>query len=77
MRLSKKGKSVHFEVGIWCDKKDIIHVTCNEIDDFHIAVNPEPERPNGHPTLYRRLAKCLKEAGAPAPSIEDDDDWLK
>ncbi len=67
MRVSKDGKSVHVEIGFWLDPDGSIHMTSNELDDFHIAVNEDPARKNGHPTLYRRLAKLLKDAGAPSP----------
>lgn len=40
MRISKNGKSVHVEIGIWLDTDGSIHMTCNELRNFHIAVIP-------------------------------------
>lgn len=68
MRISKNGKSVHLEIGFWLNDDGSIHMTSNEVKGFHVAVNPEPSRPNGHPTLFRRLADCLRQSGVPAPS---------
>ncbi len=68
MRVSKNGKSVRIEIDFWLDKDGSIHVTSDVAEDFHIAVNADPSRKNGHPTLYKRLAKLLSKAGAPAPA---------
>ena len=68
MRISKNGKSVHVEIGFWLNDDGSIHDTSGALKGFHVAVNREPSRSNGHPTLYRRLARCLQEAGAPAPA---------
>ena len=72
MRLSKKGKAVSTEVGFWLEKDGSIHLTIKEDPTGHVAVNADPRRRNGHPTLFRRLAKALREAGAPAPEFTDD-----
>ena len=58
-------KSTSIEITFWFDG-DTIHVTSDARDDFHVAVNEEEERPNGHPTLYQRLADVLKDAGISA-----------
>jgi hypothetical protein len=68
MRVSSNGKSVHLEVGFWLHDDGSIHVTSNELEGFHVAVNSSPTRRNGHPTLFRRLAQCLRDMGAPAPT---------
>lgn len=73
MRVSGNGKSVHLEIGFWLHDDGSIHVTSNEVDGFHIAVNRSPTRRNGHPTLFRRLAQCLRDFGAPAPLDPPDD----
>ena len=67
MKLSRKGKSVYAEIGFWLEKDGSIHMTIKGDPSGHIAVNENPERRNGHPTLFARLAKALGEAGAPAP----------
>lgn len=72
-RSSKgKGKSINFEIYVWYNKQTgKIQVASNDDDpalsDFNIAVGDEPTRPNGHPTLFRRLRKLLVTHGAPAP----------
>lgn len=59
-------KSTSAEIRFWLDG-DTIHVTSDAAENFHVAVNKEEDRPNGHPTLYKRLAELLREAGADAP----------
>ena len=68
MRVSKNGKSVHIEIGFWLNDDGSIHITSSEAANFHVAVNEDSARANGHRTLYKRLAQCLREAGAPAPA---------
>ena len=67
MYLSKKGRAVSTEVGFWLEKDGSIHLTIKGDSTGHVAVNSNPEKRNGHPTLYRRLANALREMGAPAP----------
>jgi len=72
-RASKgTGKSVKFEIYVWYNKETgAIQVASNDQDsalsDFNIAVTSDPTKPNGHPTLFRRLKKLLESQGAPAP----------
>jgi len=69
MRLSAKGKSVALEVAFWLTDDGAIHLVANEPDapSFHVAVRDDPQKPSGHPYLYRELARCLRQMGAPAP----------
>jgi hypothetical protein len=68
MRLSKKGKTVKFEVSAWRDSEDeSIHLASNASDTFILTVNDDPGKARGHRKLFRELAKILREAGAPAP----------
>jgi hypothetical protein len=67
MQKSKNGKSVYLEVGFWLEKDGSIHLSGKGVRGFHVAVNPDPTRPNGHRTQYKRLAECLRQMGAPAP----------
>ena len=62
MRVSKKGKSVHIDIGFWLHEDGSIHVTSNDVKGFHVAVNENPSRKNGHPTLYKRLVEILKQS---------------
>lgn len=61
MRISENGKSVHIEVGFWLQVDGSIHLTSNDVKGFHVAINENPERRNGHPTLYKRLKAILSE----------------
>lgn len=69
MRLArgKRGKSprsVYLEIGFWREGKTI-HIGTNdhEAPTFHVAVRDDGSKPNGHPSLYRELSKCLKRMG--------------
>lgn len=68
-RRREGGKAVRIDdIGVWYDApSDRIHVTHREVRNFHVAVGPDAEKPNGHPALYRALAECLRLAGAPCP----------
>jgi len=75
MQKSAKGKTVTFPIDVWYDEHSKrIHVATNdaapEADDYIIAVSNDPEKANGHPTLFRRLKKILQAQGAPAPPDE-------
>ena len=68
MRKGPDGKRVHIEIDFWLDDDgSTIRVSSKERPDFHVRVKPEPLKRNGHPSLYRRLAWLLRDAGAPAP----------
>ncbi len=71
MQLSGDGNSVYLQVGFWLEKDGSIHMTGKDVEGFHVAINNDPTRKNGHPTLYRRLASCLSEMGASAPVIDE------
>ena len=72
MEVSKKGKSVYAEAGFWLEIDGSIHLSFKGVPGFHVAVNADPKKPNGHPTLFKRLAKLLADAGAPAPNMPED-----
>ena len=65
--ISKKGKSVYARAGFWREKDGSIHLAFRGVRGFHVAINADPSRRNGHPTLFKRLANLLAEADAPAP----------
>lgn len=71
MEVSKKGNTVYARMGIWLEKDGSIHLSVPADAKFHVAVNQDPKRRNGHPTLFRQLARCLRENGVPAPPEED------
>jgi hypothetical protein len=71
MELSSKGRSVSMEVSFWIREDGAIHLTSNDPDvkTFYVVVRPDPAKPSGHPYLFRELAKCLRQKGAPAPDV--------
>jgi hypothetical protein len=72
MKLSKKGKagraprSVSMPVDFWKTANGLIHLATNdpEGEGFHVAISNDKTKPNGHPTLYRRLDTFLRMKGA-------------
>src|SRR3546814_12374142 len=71
MRSSKPGNSVYLDIGVWYDEQQgHIHMTARNVDGFHTTVSADPTSKRGHPNLFAKLAKCLRDAGAPAPSVE-------
>jgi len=77
MKLATKGKnglppkSVSMVLMFWMDDAGIIHLATNDKAEaaaaFHIAVYKDGAKPSGHTSLYRNLAKCLKNSGAAMP----------
>ncbi len=68
MRSSEPGKSVHLEIGIWFDEKqNRIHIAAKGVQGSHTTIAPNAESKRGHPNLSRKLAKCLRDEGAPHP----------
>jgi len=73
MRTSEPGKSVYLDVGIWYDEKQgHIHMTAKNVPGFHTTVADNPASKRGHPNLFMKLAKCLRDSGAPHPEIKQD-----
>jgi hypothetical protein len=68
METSREGRSMYVRMGMWLEKDGSIHLSAPGVPGFHVAINSDPRKPNGHPTLFKRLAKCLRDNGAPAPS---------
>jgi hypothetical protein len=61
MKRSKKGRAVYTQIGVWRESDGSIHLTLKGVKNGHVAVNAEPSKPNGHPTLFSRLDQLLKE----------------
>lgn len=70
MKLKKEGRCVYAEAGFWLDKSGSIHIAFVGDTRGKLAIKADPAEPNGHNTLYTRLAKLLQEAGAPAPDAD-------
>jgi hypothetical protein len=69
------GRTAYLNIGAWYDPETgHIHLTLPHSGWFHTTVNPEPASKRGHPNLYAKLTRALKEAGVPSPeAIEIDE----
>lgn len=69
IKKSEKGdKSVYLNVGVWYDaEQGHIHLTLPRSKWFHTTVCNDPTSKRGHPNLFGKLARALKEAGVPGP----------
>jgi hypothetical protein len=73
-KSEKGGNTAYLNVGIWyTEKTGHIHLTLPHSGWFHTTVAREPSSKRGHPNLYAKLARCLKEAGAPYPDYTETD----
>jgi len=74
MKTSASGNTVYLETTIWYNaEQDNIHITAKNVTGFHTTVNGKLDSKRGHPNLYMKLAKCLRDAGAPHPDIAPDE----
>ena len=63
------GKTVRLDVGIWYNETTgHIHIAAK--DSFISTISGEVSSKRYHPNLFRKLAKCLKESGAPHPTVQ-------
>jgi hypothetical protein len=61
------------EVGIWWDEaQGHIHLTAKNVSGFHTTITDDRSSKRGHPNLFMKLAKVLRDAGAPHPAIMED-----
>lgn len=73
-RSERGGKTAYLNMGVWYDPATgHIHMTLPNSGWFHTTVNDDPISKRGHPNLYKKLARALKEAGAPGPNLDDDE----
>ena len=74
-KSERGGKTAYLEMSVWYDADhDQIHMTVPKTGWFHTTVNEKPESERCHPNLFRKLARALKEAGVPGPSVRETDD---
>lgn len=59
-------KTVKLDVGIWFNEKSG-HIHVAAAGSFISTVSNDPGSKRYHPNLYMKMAKALREAGAPAP----------
>ena len=73
-RSEKGGNTVYLNMGVWYDTdSDQIRMTLPHSGWFHTTVNNDAESKRGHPNLFSKLARALKEAGAPYPDVDEVD----
>lgn len=66
---SAPGKSVYLQVGIFFkEETGHIHITSNDAPDLHTTINNKPGSIRCHANLFEKLAKVLRDNGAPAPA---------
>lgn len=74
-QVSKPGNSVYLEMGVWWNpEQGHIHLTAKGVEGFHTTVNDNNNSKRGHRNLFMKLAKVLRDAGAPHPSTEGSED---
>lgn len=63
-------KTVKLDVSIWYNARTgHIHIAARD-RRFISTVSADPDSARSHPHLFRKLAKYLRDAGAPAPERE-------
>jgi hypothetical protein len=72
-KSEKGGNTAYLQIGAWLDQATgQIHLTLPHSGWFHTTVSGDPDSKRGHPNLYAKLARALKEAGVPAPHVTTD-----
>jgi hypothetical protein len=76
-KSEKGGNTAYLNVGVWYDAATgHIHMTLPHSGWFHTTVTSDPKSKRGHPNLFAKLARALKDAGVPyppdAPAVEDE-----
>ncbi len=67
-----KRKSVKLELRVWYDQKSgRIKLAGSGLTASTVSNDPASNR--YHPNLYRKLTKCLRDAGVPAPGVAQSD----
>ena len=62
------GKTAYLGIGAWYDEDSgHIHLTLPHTGWFHTTVSSDPASVRGHPNLFAKLTRALKEAGVPYP----------
>ena len=69
-KSEKGGNTAYLQIGAWFDQTTgHIHLTLPHSGWFHTTVTDDATSKRGHPNLYAKLARALKEAGVPEPEI--------
>jgi hypothetical protein len=56
MKLTKKGRAVYAEVGMWLERDGSIHLTIKGDPSEHVAVKADPTKRKAIPRYIARLA---------------------
>ncbi len=67
MQVSDDGRSVNLNVKIWFENDGSIRLTSEADPALRVIIKNDPERPSGHPMLFKRLAQCLRIMGVSEP----------
>ncbi|MBZ9859710.1 hypothetical protein [Mesorhizobium sp. CA12] len=71
-KSERGGNTAYLSIGAWYDvETGHIHLTLPHSGWFHTTVSADEESKRGHPNLYKKLARALKEAGVPGPDVVD------
>jgi hypothetical protein len=68
MQVSEDGRSVRLNVEFWFESDGSIRLTSEADPSLRVIIKNDPERPSGHPTLFKRLAQCLRIMGVSEPA---------
>lgn len=73
IRRSEKGRqTAYLNIGAWYNvETGHIHLTLPHSGWFHTTVSENEKSKRGHPNLYAKLARALKEAGVPSPPVAE------
>jgi len=63
-------RSVSLQVRVWLESDGSIRLAVPGIPEPMVMIKNDPDRPSGHPKLYRYLAQRLRDRGAPAPGSD-------
>lgn len=67
-KSERGGNAAYLNIGAWYDPKTgHIHLTLPHSKWFHTTVTSDSASKRGHPNLYEKLTRALKEAGVPSP----------
>jgi hypothetical protein len=70
----RDGKTGSATIGLWY-KEDTGAIHLSLGDHGLSTVNADPASKRGHPHLYNKLAKLLRDQGKPHPAIVEDWDY--
>ena len=68
MEVGEDGRSVSLNVRFWFESDGSIRLTSEAEPSLRVIIKNDPERPLGHPTLFKRLAQVLRSMGVPSPT---------